>query len=1581
MSEFLKRIAEFSPKRLLLLAAELEERVRALEREKAERNHEPIAIVGMGCRFPGDVSDAESFWELLAEGRDAIREIPKWRWDMDKLYDPDPHVKGKVATCWGGFLDSPEMFDAGFFGIAPIEAVSMDPQQRLLLEVCWEALEDAGIAPASLNGSKTGVYMGLCNSDYGQLVVNASSVDLDAYFATGASHAVAAGRISYFLGLRGPSLAIDTACSASLVAVHGACQSLRLGESELALAGGVNLVLIPEITMALSRAQMMSSDGRCKAFSAEANGFVRSEGCGVVVLKKLDAAERDGDRVLAVIRGTAINQDGRSSGLTAPNGPSQVEVIREALKDAGIAPDAVSYVEAHGTGTSLGDTIEMQALGEALGSNRSDDVRLPVGSVKSNIGHAESAAGVAGLIKVALALRHRTIPMSLHCSNPNPVIDWESNRTRVPVVSEEWRVAAGQQLRIGAVSSFGFSGTNAHMVVSEAPEASGLNATCEESVCVITLSARSETALRTMAARLSNRLREQPAILLRDVAYTLAVGRSSFAHRAAIAARSNAHLIEELDRLSQGEADCDFARGVVETRAPRVAFLFAGQGGEHTGMGLSLLRRSGVFRAAVAEVDAALSGVIQTSIEAIFRNERNELAQSALVQPALYAFQYGLARIWQSWGVEPHVVVGHSMGELVAATIAGVMTVEDAARLVAARGRLTGELGDAGGMVAVAAPEEQVLEVLKKYAKDVSIAAINGPTSIVISGRAEAVELATQEFERAGVRVKRLNITYGSHSPAMERVLPAFYDEAAKFQYRAPRVPILADLTGEKIEDTSVLNAQYWTEHLSKPVQFSRCLEQLAKEDCGLCIEMGPRAVLTAFGSERGDAKTRWVASANGREEDFNVLESALAEAFTAGAILDWKAVFREGGARKVALPTYPFERERYWITDQDLSNDLEHVLQPAKVRLSAAQSHGVESHPVGIEAASEDSGEDWLYKEAWEARPLADAGARSRTVESARDWIVLGHRGGVAGKVVDRLIASGENAEVWSDLNCGKLDSASLKQDEFIDLRCLDLSLMQGPTKKGLPHNNHGPLTITLPDTGIEDAETICNVAVSLTTASLQVWQHVLEASSGLWIFTLGAQPARADSFMDGAVQAPLWGLARCATLEYPQTLRRIVDLDPAMSSEEKAAIVVDEILSANGEEQVAYASTTRLAFRIRRADRLGAQGNSLPLFHADGSYLLTGGLGGLGLRVAAWLGKQGVGKLVLTTRSQATVAAGQDEIEALRANGVDVEIVYADVADRIAMQELLARFGDDREWPSLRGVFHMAMGTPASAGSGAAAATYDPTVRGIESEQIRDIFHAKVTGTCILRELTQAQPLDFFVAFSSTAAVFGASYLGHYAAANSFVDALSALQNTHGTPMTSISWGAWQTIRLAGQEVQQQYSSGGLLPMPDVMALNWLGRLLHGDLRQASVARVDWQLLAPVYEARRQRQWLEHMRPQEKLHELGVLGQLNVESGETRLIALERSVRKEAARVLGLRRGEVPASNARLADLGLDSLMAVTLRNRLQVIVGHELPATFAFEFPTPTEMASALDMLLWGSAEGQDEQPTTERDEIQI
>jgi acyl transferase domain-containing protein len=1551
VSDFLKQIAELSPKRLLLLAAQLEERVRTLESELAEQRQRPahgaIAIVGMGCRFPGGADSPEKFWDLLVNGADAITEVPAWRWSLDELYDPNPHALGKVATRWGGFLDAPEMFDPAFFGIAPIEAVSMDPQQRLLLEVAWEALEDAGIAPAKLNGSNTGVYVGLCNSDYGQIAMNDAPEGLDAYFATGASHSVAAGRISYFLGLRGPSMAIDTACSASLVSVHEACQGLRMRESDLAIAGGVNLVLIPEVTMALSRAQMMSPDGHCKAFSAAANGFVRSEGCGIVVLKRLEDAERDGDRVLAVIRGTAVNQDGRSSGLTAPNGPSQVDVIRAALNDANLPPAAVTLVEAHGTGTSLGDTIEMQAIGEALGNPgglHSRATALAVGSVKTNFGHTESAAGVAGLIKLVLSIQNKTIPPSLHCLEPNPAIDWAANNTRVPTTPEPWVVSDQQPLRVGAVSSFGFSGTNAHVVVSEVSRATEVASVSRNIPWPVMLSARSKAALLQMAADLSQHLSEHKDLQLADVAYTLATGRSTFNHRAALCAISISHLTEELQLFASGTDDSAVFYAQTSARAPKVAFLFAGQGGERTGMALSLLKSSPVFRSAVAGVDAALAGVITLPIATIFENKKNELSQSTFVQPALFAFQYGLAKFWQSLGVEPALVAGHSMGEIVAATIAGVMSLRDAATLVAARGRLTDQFADPGGMVAVAATRDQALHIISRYSTDVSIAAINGPSSLVISGRGEALEQATQEFELAGIRVKRLNITYGSHSPAMQRVFEPFRVEAEQFAYTAPDIPIVADLTGNLVHDASVFDGSYWTRHLANPVQFASSLHTIRQESVNLCIEMGPRAVLTTFGRE-ASAEAHWIASASGREEDLSALHSAVAEAFVAGASFDGRALFQESHARVVSLPTYPFERERYWPTERSDN--------PAQQRVSRGQGRGVAAlksvpftHADGpMEGAVENhSANHWHYQQSWEPQSI-----KADLTNTRRQWLLLGQEGGTAAMVAQLLSANGADVELLQDLSGINNDQWLSKAVDIVDLRWIE------PQVPG--------------ETDLSQAENIQSRALELAATSFELWQHAIAASRGLWLFTRGAQPLRTSSSLTGATQAPLWGIARCGTLENPQTLRRIIDLDPTLDSPRQADIIARELLATDEEEQIAYRGEERLAYRIQPAEMLQQLTDEPISIRKDSAYLVTGGLGGLGLALASWLGHRGVAKIVLTTRSASSIAAASQTLNSLRAQGISVETVQVDVTDRDAMRGLLARFGSEPDWPQLRGVFHLAMGTPPASDN-----PHDHSVDGMNVSNLAIIFAPKVGGTCILRELTQDMPMDFLVAFSTTAAVLGSRHLSHYAAANSFIDAMAHVENAKAPAFFAINWGQWETMRLRSERLKQIYIAGGLIPMEDNAAFDWMGELLKTGLRQTIIANIDWQALAPVYEAKRKRTWLEHVRDFVVAARLTVGGQALLDTGMS-IEQLELQIRREAARVLGLRRDALPDPLVALADLGLDSLMAVTLRNRLQVLIGHSLPSTFVFEFPSASQMAVELDLLMWGSDYGSDRSTSTQ------
>ncbi|HEX2905648.1 MAG TPA: type I polyketide synthase, partial [Phototrophicaceae bacterium] len=597
MNDLFERISNLSPKRLALLVMDLQAKLDAAEQQHSQ----PIAIIGMGCRFPGGANSPAQFWENLRQGVDAITEIPKSRWDAEALFDPDPDVPGKIATRWGGFIDNIDRFEPQFFGISPREAQTMDPQQRLMLEVSWEALENAGYAPDQLGGSKTGVFVGICNHDYAQMLLSGNTDFFDVYVSTGGAQSVTSGRVSYILGLQGPAVSIDTACSSSMVAIHLAVQSLRSGECQMALAGGVNAILTPEVTVTLSRAKMMAPDGRCKAFDASADGFVRSEGCGVLVLKRLSDALTDGDNIQAVIRGSASNQDGRSNGLTAPNGPSQIAVIREALADAGLEPHEIGYVETHGTGTSLGDPIEVQALGAALGKGRAADKPVMIGSVKTNLGHMEAAAGVAGVIKLVLSLQHREIPPHLHLKQLSPYIPWDDLPVTVPAAGVAWEA----ERRIGGVSSFGFSGTNVHLIIEEAPSREPVMAAVERPLHLLTLSARTEAALKTQVEQYQAALAAMPEAAIADVGFTANAGRAQLSHRLAVVGGTLAEMRDALAAYAQGNTSRVIS-GHVPAARPGVAFLFTGQGSQYVQMGRELYETQPTFRAALDECDRIL---------------------------------------------------------------------------------------------------------------------------------------------------------------------------------------------------------------------------------------------------------------------------------------------------------------------------------------------------------------------------------------------------------------------------------------------------------------------------------------------------------------------------------------------------------------------------------------------------------------------------------------------------------------------------------------------------------------------------------------------------------------------------------------------------------------------------------------------------------------------------------------------------------------------------------------------------------------------------------------------------------------
>ncbi|MCP5420384.1 MAG: SDR family NAD(P)-dependent oxidoreductase [Gammaproteobacteria bacterium] len=947
-------------KRAFLALDQAQARVAVLE----QAAREPIAVIGLGCRVPGGGHDAESFWQLMKDGVDAISRVPTERWDIDAYFDPDPAVPGKIATSEGGFIGAVDHFDPGFFGIAPREAQGMDPQQRLMLEVAWEALENAGQAPDRLGSSNTGVYLGVCSADYTYLQLQSGDPSLlNAHFTSGIAHSIFSGRLSYLLGLQGPSITIDTACSSSLVAVHLAVQALRTRECHMALAGGVNLMLAPDIFIALSHSRMLAPDGRCKTFDAAADGFGRGEGCGVVVLKRLSEAQADGDRILAVIRGSAVNQDGPSSGLTAPHGPAQEAVIRAALANAGVAPRQIGYIEAHGTGTQLGDPLEVQALSAVFGADRQSVAPLVIGSVKTNIGHLEGAAGVTGLIKLILSLQHRTIPTHLHFLNPSPHIHWTDNLLQVAVETMPWMPIDGK--RIGGVSSFGFSGTNVHLVVEEASPVLEASQPTPLSTYLFTLSARDERALSELAARHVQALQGRRDDELADICYTANHGRAHFEQRAALVVRSISELCGGLQALAQGKGAPQLRVARVTRRdPPKVAFLYTGQGSQYIGMARGLYETAPAFRASLDRCAAGLDPYLDRPLlDVLFPPEGQNapLDETAYTQPALFAVEYALTQLWRAWGLTPNVVIGHSVGEVVAACVAGVMALEDALRLISKRGQLMQSLPSGGAMAAVGAEEHAVAEMLRPHVQHVSIAAVNGPAQTVISGAAPVVDTLCEAFTGQGVRCQRLPVSHAFHSPLVEPILDLFEREVASLRLSPPQLRLISNLTGRVAGVDELTQPAYWRRHIRETVRFGDGLRALESSRCELVLEIGPHPTLTAFVSAvfGADGPQR-ISSLHKNTPDWEHLLSALASVYLAGAAIDWRAqaTTLDGGLpRIVDLPTYAFQRERCWFqarpkplaTSKGHGNG--HALLGTRLRSAAAvmiyESHiGADSPP-----------------------------------------------------------------------------------------------------------------------------------------------------------------------------------------------------------------------------------------------------------------------------------------------------------------------------------------------------------------------------------------------------------------------------------------------------------------------------------------------------------------------------------------------------------------------------------------------------------------------------------------------------------
>nr|AFI57006.1 QmnA2 [Amycolatopsis orientalis] len=1147
--------------------------------ELSGRATEPIAVVSMGCRYPGDVRSPAELWELVASGTDAISGFPADRgWDVEHLYDPDPERVGTSYTRQGGFLEDADHFDADFFGISPREALAIDPQQRLLLETAWETLEHAGIDPHTLRGSRTGVFAGVMYDDYASRLHRAPA-GFEGYLGNGSAPSIASGRVSYTFGFEGPAVTIDTACSSSLVAIHLAAQALRQEECTLALAGGVTVMATPSTFVEFSRQRGLSPDGRCKSFSASADGTGFAEGAGLILLERLSDAQRNGHPVLAVIRGSAVNQDGASSQLSAPNGPSQERVIRQALAAAGLEPSEVDAVEAHSTGTTLGDPIEAQALLATYGQHRRDRP-LWLGSIKSNIGHTQAAAGVAGVIKMVLALQHETLPKTLHAEQPSPHIDWAAGA--VSLLDEPVHWPENGTPRRAGISSFGISGTNAHVILEQAPEAEPAPEPPSDPRPVPwLLSARSERALHAQAQR----LRRHVVASTSDpttIGYSLVTTRATFPHRAVVVADNREDFLHGLDRLSRGEA----ATGLVTTPhgaqnpapgAREPVFVFPGQSSQWARMAVPLLGTSEVFREQIQLCTDALAPHVDWSLRDVLEGAPGAppLERVDVVQPALFAVMVSLARLWQSIGAKASAVIGHSQGEIAAAHIAGALTLEDAALIVARRSQAVSALSGRGGMASVPLPASQIREHPALLDGQLGIAAINGPESTVVSGAKQAIDELLAGYEADGVRARRIAVDYASHSPHVDTLRESLLDMLADVKPRPAEIPFYSTVTGEPI-DTTELDAAYWYRNLRETVQLDSAVRALRRDGHRSFVETSPHPVLT-IGIQQTLDETRedGVSTVSGTlrrdNGDWKQFLAAAAQAHVNGVELDWTRVFPPGTAKRVDLPTYPFQRKRYWLDAPAGATD------PTAAGLDAAD------HPLLSGALDLADGESTVFT--------------GRLSPHAQPWLadhtVLGTALLPGSAFVDMALFVAERT------GCGQVEELLLQAPLVLpEQGTLRVQVLAGPLE-----DDRRTLTVhSRPEDAEPDDPWTLHATGSLSAAVPEVSGDL----SGSWP-PAGALPVDMDEFYE-RLQDEGYG--------YGPTFRGLRGVWK-LGEEIYAHVVLPEEQHADGERCALHPALLDAALHPLARESLGGDGISLP-FSWNGMSLRSTGATALRVRLS---------------------------------------------------------------------------------------------------------------------------------------------------------------------------------------------------------------------------------------------------------------------------------------------------------------------------------------------------------------------------
>ena len=1578
--------------------------------EHQARAGEPLAVIGIGCRFPGGINTPDDLWEAVRDGRDLVGPFPVDRgWDLDALYDPTGERFGTSYVKEGAFLDELAMFDAGFFGISPREALAMDPQQRIILEVAWEAFEHARIDPTSLHGTRTGVYVGATDFDYGRQLAKIPP-ELEGNVMIGRSGAVTSGRIAYFLGLHGPAVTVDTMCSSSLVATHLAVKSLRTGDCSLAVVGGTTALSTPEGFIEFSRQKALSRDGRCRAFAAGADGTGWAEGVGVVLLERLSDARRHGHRVLALIRGSAINSDGASNGLTAPNGTAQRRVIEQALADARVAPGEVDAVEAHGTATLLGDPIEANALLSVYGRGRPADRPLWLGSFKSNLAHSASASGVAGVIKTVMALHQEELPRTLHVDEPTPRVDWSSGTVRLLTENRPWR--RGERPRRAGVSAFGASGTNAHVILEEAPAdavpgqdgeapAGGEPSTGEgrsgPAVTVADLpwvvSGHTADALRAQARRLAAHLRAAPDPAAPDVAFSLATTRAALTHRAVVVGPDRRSLLDGLDALAAGT---EHSRSVLGRAADsrRPVFLFPGQGAQWAGMARRLLDESPAFRVAFDACATALAPYTDWSLAAVLAgDDESWLDRVDVVQPALWAVMVALAETWRALGVEPAAVAGHSQGEIAAACVAGALSLDDGARVVALRSRAIAEADlPPGGMLSVALPRAAAEKLLADDGQVLSLAAVNGASSVVVSGPVGALDALTDRLRTDGVRHRRIPVDYASHSPHVEALREPVLTALAGITPRPGRVPLYSSVTGAVL-DTSVMDAEYWFRNLRATVELDQVVRALVASGHDAFLEVSPHPVLLPPIGETLDELTEQsrapsepllIGTLRRDDDGIDALLLAAGTAFCAGVRVDWGRVTDGDGVAAVDLPRYAFQRRRYWLdpapggvsprngpdtaapegSSPGAGGTPDGASSPTETAFWSAVDAGdvpgllalLDDRPAGDQPTGEDltvgdllprlarwraSTRDravvgsWRYHVTWQ--PAAPGG----TARLTGTWLLLVPAGTPAGSPAAAL--ADEVTRALSEHGARPavvgVDAATVTRDT---LSAQVTASLDGPLT--------GVLSMLATVPGDRPGHPGVPIGLAAHTATVQALGDA-GITAKLWVLTSGAVRVTGDDPLDAPEQATSWGLGRVVALERPTLWGGLVDV-PAVLGESGRARLVTVLAGLGDEDQLAV---RRGGVFVRRLVRGGGEGEGTD-WTAPECVLLTGGTGGIGAQIARYLARGGTRRLILLSRRGPKAPGAAELVAELAGLGAEAVAVAADTGDTEALTAL--RDAERDAGTPVTGVFHIA-------GAGRLE-----SVESLGLDGLTDTVPAKVAGARALDRVFDGAEVREFVLFSSISSVWGSGEHGAYAAANAYLDALAEQRRARSLPGVSVVWGIWDPAEsggMAGNLVEEQLRARGVPFMDPRLALRALGPVLASGRPVPVVARVEWPAFAPVFTSARPSPLLATipeavaaLRPPEDPASGGDDGFGDrVRSAPTaqRARLVLDAVRGQVAATLRMADpGDVDISRP-LRELGFDSLTAVDLRNRLNALTGLRLRATVVFDHPDVRSLARVV------------------------